>query len=163
MPLVPTPSQTVGPFFGIGLPFLGDRDVASGLGVIRIEGRLLDGEGDPVPDGLLEAWSGDQLGRCRTGPDGWFRFRLRRPETAPGPEGTVQAPHLEITIFARGLLRHLQTRMYLPDEAAANARDWVLGRVAPARRPTLIAAAVEGGLRFDVRLRGERETVFFAL
>jgi protocatechuate 3,4-dioxygenase alpha subunit len=157
----PTPSQTVGPFFGFAMPFAGDHSAvaADALGALRIEGQLLDGAGEPVPDGLLEAWHGDQFARSRTDPEGLFHFVVRKP--APGPDG--QAPHLEVTVFARGLLRHLPTRLYFPDEALANAADPVLERVPAERRHTLVARDDAGVLRFDVRLQGEDETVFFAL
>jgi len=151
----------VGPFFSFALPFPDDYRAADAgtPGVRRVEGQLLDGAGAPVPDGLLEAWQGDQFGRCRTDPEGVFRFLVRKPE--PGPHG--QAPHLEVVVFARGLLRHLVTRMYFPDEAAANAADPVLQLVDAARRPTLVARYEAGVLRWDVRLQGDGETVFFAV
>ncbi len=157
----PTPSQTVGPFFSFALPFPDGASAADpGVpGALRIEGQLLDGAGEPVPDGLLEAWSGQQFARCGTDPEGLFHFLVRRP--APGPNG--QAPHLDVTVFARGLLRHLVTRVYFPDEGPANAADPVLQLVDPDRRHTLIARAEDGALRFDVRLQGEEETVFFAV
>jgi len=160
-----TPSQTVGPFFGFALPFAGqERAVDPGApGVVRIEGRLLDGAGEPVPDGLLEVWQGEQLARCGTDPEGAFHVVVRKPEPAPGPDGRPQAPHLNVTVFARGLLRHLLTRVYFPDEAAANAADPVLQLVEPARRAALVARDEGGALRFDVRLQGEGETVFFAV
>ena len=150
----PTPSQTVGPFFGFALPFADGADAARGDGV-RVEGQLLDGAGDPVPDGLLEVWSGDQFARCRTDAEGAFHFTVAKPKAAQG------APHLNVTVFARGLLRHLATRMYFPDEAAANASDPVLSRVEPERRGTLIAEMAGAVLHFDVRLQGDRETLFF--
>jgi protocatechuate 3,4-dioxygenase, alpha subunit len=180
---VPTPSQTVGPFFGYALPFQDGHDTASGQQPIRIEGQLLDGAGDPVPDGLVELWGGQQFARCRTDSEGVFHFTIVKP----GPGGTPadEAPHLDVTIFARGLLRHLATRIYFPDEVAANAADRILNLVDPARRDTLIAESEQGGapgpgfarpapqggsppsnktvLRFDIRLQGESETVFFAL
>jgi len=131
--------------------------------VVRIEGRLLDGAGEPVPDGLLEVWQGEQLARCGTDPEGAFHVVVRKPEPAPGPDGRPQAPHLNVTVFARGLLRHLLTRVYFPDEAAANAADPVLQLVEPARRAALVARDEGGALRFDVRLQGEGETVFFAV
>jgi protocatechuate 3,4-dioxygenase alpha subunit len=157
---IPTPSQTVGPFFGIGLPFDGDSEAAPRLSpdAIRVEGELLDGSGEPVPDGLVEVWSGGQFARCRTDPEGVFHFTV----TKPTPEAEGDAPHLNMTVFARGLLRHLATRMYFPDEAA-NAKDRVLGRVDPTRRETLIAHHDREVLRFDIRLQGESETVFFQL
>jgi protocatechuate 3,4-dioxygenase, alpha subunit len=155
--LVPTPSQTVGPFFGYALPFEGGHDAASGAAALRIEGQLLDGGGEPVPDGLLELWAGQQFARCRTDSEGLFRFTVVKP--ARGDE----APHLDVTVFARGLLRHLATRIYFPDEESANASDRILNLVDPARRHTLIAHAEGAVLHFDIRLQGESETVFFAL
>ena len=151
-----TPYQTVGPFFGFALPFDGGSEAVSNDGV-RIEGQLLDGGGEPVPDGLLEVWQGDQFARCGTDPEGVFHFRVRKPPARDG-----QAPHLEVFVFARGLLRQLATRMYFPDEATANAADPAL-RAAGDRRDTLIARDEGGVLRFDVRLQGEGETVFFDL
>jgi protocatechuate 3,4-dioxygenase alpha subunit len=133
----PTPSQTVGPFFGFALPLVdGDGDV-------RVEGQVLDGAGDPVSDALLEAWRENYFARCRTDEEGAFHF------TAP------RARFLNITVFARGLLRHLDTRMYFPGEA-----DEVLRLVEPERRHTLIARAEGDVLRFDVRLQGPDETAF---
>jgi protocatechuate 3,4-dioxygenase alpha subunit len=165
MALGPTPSQTVGPFFGFALPFPGDQEAVApdAPDAIRIQGQLLDGAGDPVPDGLLEIWQGDQFARSRTDPEGVFRVVVRRPVAMPGPEGRLQAPHLNVTVFARGLLRHLTTRMYFPEEEAANAADPVLAQVDPERRHTLIARGENGTYHFDVRLQGEDETVFFAL
>ena len=155
----PTPSQTVGPFFGFALPFAGDAGAARpGPGTVRIEGQLLDGEGRPVPDGILELWQGDQFGRCRTDAEGAFHFQVARPAAAG-----EHAPHLELTVLARGLLRPLATRIYLPDEVEANRRDPALNAVDPERRATLVARESGGVLVFDVRLQGEQETVFFAL
>ena len=154
----PTPSQTAGPFFGFALPFA-DGPCAGPAGSVRIEGQLVDGAGEPVADGLLEAWYGDQFARSGTDAEGVFHFLVDRPP--PGPGG--QAPHLEITVFARGLLRHLATRLYFPDEEAANAADPVLSAVDPDRRHTLIASAEGSVLRFDVHLQGDEETVFFAI
>src|SRR5215470_2274172 len=146
MDLTPTPSQTVGPFFGFALPFPDDQCAvdADTPGAVRIEGQLLDGAGTPVPDGLLEAWQGDQFARSGTDPEGTFHFVVRKP--APGPDG--HAPHLTLTVFARGLLRHLTTRLYFPDEAAANAGDPALLAVEPERRHTLVARDDGGVLRF---------------
>ncbi len=174
-----TPSQTVGPFFGVGLPFERGREIAppSAPGMLRLEGQVFDGNGDPVPDALLEIWQPDDqgryrlapdgpatgFGRCRTDAEGAFSFLTVKPGRTPAPDGRLQAPHLNVTVFARGLLRHLVSRMYFPDEAAANADDPVLSLVEPGRRPTLIAQNDGGVLRFDVRLRGDRETVFFAI
>lgn len=158
---VPTPSQTVGPFFGYALPFGAGADVAAGAAAIRIEGQLLDGSGEPVPDGMLEVWGEQQFARCRTDADGAFHFAVAKPRARS--DGNDEAPHLEVTVFARGLLRHLATRLYFPDDEAANARDRTLNVVDPARRHTLIAHPEGAVLRFDIRLQGESETVFFAL
>jgi len=161
-----TPSQTVGPFFGVGLPFEKGEQLAppGSAGVMRIEGQVLDGKGEPVPDALLEIWQpGTGFGRARTDSEGAFSFTTVKPGAVPAPDGRVQAPHFNVTVFARGLLRHLVTRMYFPDETEANAADPVLNLVEPARRETLIAKHCDGVLHFDVRLQGERETVFFAI
>ena len=161
-----TPSQTVGPFFGVGLPFdKGEQVAAPGSpGVIRIEGQVLDGKGEPVPDALLEIWQpGTGFGRARTDSEGAFSFTTPKPGATPAPDGRMQAPHLNVTVFARGLLRHLVTRMYFPDETEANAADPALNLIEPARRATLVARNSGGVLHFDVRLQGERETVFFAI
>lgn len=165
MPLTPTPSQTVGPFYGFALPFPDDRCAvpAGGEGALRLEGQVVDGAGEPVPDGLIEVWWDDRFGRCRTDAEGVFSFVVRKPAPVPGPNGASQAPHLNVTVFARGLLRQLPTRIYFPDEEAANAADPVLALVEPELRGTLIARADNGVLRWDVRLQGEGETVFFAL
>ena len=150
----PTPSQTVGPFFGFAMPFPeGPTATQDGL---RIEGQVLDGEGAPVPDALIEVSQDGQFARCGTDPEGAFHFVVRKPAARAG------APYLEVTVFARGLLRQLPTRMYFPDEAAANAADPVL-RLAGDRRETLIATDEGGVLRFDIRLQGEAETVFFEI
>jgi protocatechuate 3,4-dioxygenase alpha subunit len=154
---VPTPSQTVGPFFGYALPFEAGHETASGQEALRIDGQLLDGAGEPVPDGLVELSGGEQFARCRTDTEGAFYFTVVKPAAG------VEAPHLDVTIFARGLLRHLATRIYFPDEETANASDRVLNLVDPARRDTLIAHSEGQVLRFDIRLQGESETVFFAL
>jgi len=146
----------VGPFFGFALPFPGDADATHGAGV-RIEGQLLDGAAEPVPDGLIEVWSGNQFARCRTDSEGAFHLSVVKPSPIEG------APHLDVFVFARGLLRHLATRIYFPDEEEANQRDEVLNQVESGRRDTLIAESLGPLLRFDVRLQGERETVFFDL
>ncbi|HEY8813435.1 MAG TPA: protocatechuate 3,4-dioxygenase subunit alpha [Candidatus Dormibacteraeota bacterium] len=161
---LPTPSQTVGPFFGFALPFPGDAEAAVlETGALRIEGQVLDGEGEPVAEAILEAWQGDQFARCRTDPEGAFHFLVSKPARAAQAAGRRPAPHLELTVFARGLLRQLATRIYFPDEAQANAADPVLALIEPARRGTLVARAEGGVLHFDVRLQGAGETVFFAL
>lgn len=161
-----TPSQTVGPFFGVGLPFEKGEQIAppGSAGAIRIEGQVLDGNGHPVPDALLEIWQiGSGFGRSRTDSEGAFAFTTIKPGISRAPDGRAQAPHLNVTVFARGLLRHLVTRMYFPDETQANATDPVLNLVEPPRRQTLIANSCGGVLHFDIRLQGERETVFFAI
>jgi len=183
-----TPSQTVGPFLGIGLPWPDGPDVvAEGTpGAITISGRLTDGAGDPIPDGLIETWQADPagrfdhpddprgapaggtgfraFGRCPTGPDGGYHIITLRPGALPGPDGGTEAPHLDVSVLARGLLDRVVTRIYFSDEEAANAADPVLGSVSPGRRDTLIAIAepgAEGRYRFDIRLQGDGETVFF--
>lgn len=162
----PTPSQTVGPFFGFALPFgAGAEAVSPGSpDAVRIEGRLLDGAGQPVPDGLLEAWSAGQFARCRTDAEGAFHFVVSKPD-AVAADGRVHAPHLDIAVFARGLLRHMMTRVYFPDEEEANRADPALERVEPASRQSLVMSAKGGTLHFEIRLQGRGpsgdETVFF--
>ncbi|HEV2030369.1 MAG TPA: protocatechuate 3,4-dioxygenase subunit alpha [Candidatus Dormibacteraeota bacterium] len=162
----PTPSQTVGPFFGFALPFENDANAVENdayatagesTDAIRVEGQVLDGIGEPVGDALVEASQGDQFARCRTDGEGTFHFVLRNPVVSDG------APFFNITVFARGLLRHLQTRMYFPDGDGANHVDRVLQLVDESRRHTLIARRDGDILHFDIRLQGEGETVFFAV
>ena len=165
-----TPSQTVGPFLHIGLPWPDGPDVVpdGAPGAIVIAGRIVDGDGAPVPDALLETWQCDGhgrfdnpdfrgLGRCATDADGRYRIRTVKP-AAPDRE---QAPHLDVSVFARGLLDRVVTRIYFADEPDANAADPVLSTVDAERRPTLLAEPAEGGYRFDISLQGEQETVFF--
>lgn len=189
MALIPTPSQTVGPYLYLGLNWL-RTETLEGDGVegkrIALTGRLLDGNGQPVPDGVLEIWQADGagnyghpedrrrrtseagftgFGRIPTAPDGSFRFTTIKPGPVPGPGNRWQAPHILVAIFMRGILKQLWTRIYFADEAA-NAEDPVLALIPdPSRRETLIAtrqgAAAE--YRFDIHLQGERETVFFDL
>jgi protocatechuate 3,4-dioxygenase, alpha subunit len=158
-----TPSQTVGPFFWFGLCERPCNVLAPGG--LRIEGRVFDGAGDPVPDAMVETWQADEhgeyrpdfgWGRCGTDADGRFSLTTAKPGRVD-----AQAPHLEVLVFARGLLKPLLTRLYFPDED--NAADPVLAAVEPERRSTLVALADGDRLRFDVHLQGERETVFFAL
>jgi protocatechuate 3,4-dioxygenase alpha subunit len=166
-----TPSQTVGPFFRLGLCVKPNEEVVwpGTLGAVQIRGLVLDGEGEPVPDALVETWQagpdgeyrdGFGWGRSGTDDDGVFRFVTVKP-------GRVdrQAPHLVVLVFARGLLKPVLTRMYFPDEAGANEADPVLRAIGDgALRSTLVAEPDgEGGLRFDVRLQGDRQTAFFAL
>jgi len=155
----PTPSQTAGPFFGFALPFENDADAAAreSRDAIRVEGQVLDGAGEPISDALVEASQDDQFARCRTDGEGAFHFALNKPVVSDG------APFFNITVFARGLLRHLQTRMYFPEEDAANRVDQVMQLVDESRRPTLVARRDGDILHFDIRLQGDGETVFFAL
>jgi protocatechuate 3,4-dioxygenase alpha subunit len=153
-----TPSQTVGPFFEFGLcRRVENQPVAPAApDAVRIEGRILDGEGSPVPDALVEIWP--PWGRCGSDADGRYSFVTRRPSAARG-----QAPHLALLVFARGLLKPVLTRLYLPGDPA-NETDPVLSGIPDAdERATLIAVAEDGALRFDVRLQGERQTAFFTL
>ena len=187
----PTPSQTVGPFFAFGLPFDGGGDVVppGTAGAISLHGTVRDGAGAPVPDALLEFWQAGPDGRlptrggsmrrdgrtftgfARVPTDraGDYAVRTLRPAAVPG---TPDAPHLAVTVFARGLLHHLFTRVYFPstesDEVAtANAADPLLSSLPPEQAETLVAVP-DGwfggpGYRFDVRLQGPGETVFLEL
>jgi len=150
----------VGPFFGFALPSDADADAVSAgsPGAVRIEGQVFDGADYVVRDALLEAWHDDQFARCRTDEEGAFHLTVRKPIAGDG-----EAPFLNVMVFARGLLRHLPTRMYFPDEVDANASDRVLNRVDAVRRHTLIARPDGDVLHFDIHLQGESETVFFAL
>jgi protocatechuate 3,4-dioxygenase, alpha subunit len=162
----PTPSQTVGPFFSIGLCNRSANDLVED-GPIAIEGSVLDGAGDPVPDAMVEIWQADAggsysgafgWGRSGTDDEGRYSFRTVKPGAVDG-----QAPHLVVLVFARGLLKPVLTRMYFADEAEANAADPVLAALAPADAATLVAEADGDRLRFDVRLQGDRQTAFFEL
>jgi protocatechuate 3,4-dioxygenase alpha subunit len=146
---------------------------------------LTDGAGDGVFDGMVEIWQANAAGRYRhpsddrddvpreegflgfgrsgTEDDGRFSFVTVKPGPVPWPGGGLQAPHLVVTVFARGLLKHAVTRLYFPDEAEANAADAVLSRLAPEQRETLVAVSENGGLRFDIRLQGPSHTTFFAV
>lgn len=176
-----TPSQTVGPFFSLGMDWAdGPYAVAvDAPGAFWIRGTVVDGEGLPVPDAVVETWQADPAGRfdhpddprgpvapppgfrgyarCPTGTDGRYALRTVRPGPLPG-----QAPHIDVSVFARGLLDRVVTRIYFPDEPA-NADDPVLTTVDPARRATLVAVADGADFRFDITLQGSDETVFFAL
>ena len=195
-----TASQTVGPFFlysltpelATGIRYTGyTSDVLAGDGTagehIVVEGRVLDGEGSPVPDSMIEIWQANAAGRYRhdedgradvplddgflgfgrtgTDKDGRFRFHTVKPGAVPGLGNAWQAPHIAVCVFARGMLSHAYTRLYFADEAGANETDPVLNSVDTARRPTLIAERTESRgqivYRFDIRLQGEGETVFF--
>jgi protocatechuate 3,4-dioxygenase alpha subunit len=151
--------------YGFALIFEGSElalDEASPEAV-PIEGRILDGDGEPVayPDALIEVWRGEQWARSRTDADGRYRVVVSKPDAAELPGIGVEAPYLNVSVFARGLLRAANTRLYFPDEAEANAADPVLELVPAERRHTLVAEQNDGGLRFDIRLQGDDETVFF--
>ena len=184
-----TPSQTVGPYFSMRLPWpQGPYVVPAGTpGAVTIYGRLLDGATDPIPDGLIETWQaspegrfahpadprgpvpdGDLafrgFGRCPTGHDGTYKIVTLKPGALPAGDGRTEAPHIDVSVFARGMLDRSVTRIYFPDEQAANDNDPVLQAVPAERRATLIAVpAGEGYLRFDIHMQGDNETVFFDL
>jgi protocatechuate 3,4-dioxygenase alpha subunit len=176
--LAPTPSQTVGPYLSIGL--LGEPITSSLVDpgdprALRIDGTLLDGAGEPVPDGMVEIWQADAqgrygepgfrgFGRSGTVDAGRFSFVTLKPGPVPWPGGGLQAPHILVGVFARGLLKRTVTRIYFPDEVEANAADPVLSRLDPAARATLVAVpASDDVLRFDIRLQGDGHTTFFAV
>ena len=184
-----TPSQTVGPYFAMRLPWDGGPLVVPDgtPGAVTIVGRLLDGAGDPIPDGLIETWQASPggrfahpddprgpvpgrdaafrgFGRVPTGRDGSFRLLTLKPGPLPAGDGRTEAPHIDVSVFARGMLDRSVTRIYFPDEDTANATDPVLETVPADRRATLIAVpAGDHTLRFDIHLQGPAETVFFGL
>jgi protocatechuate 3,4-dioxygenase alpha subunit len=160
-----TPFQTAGPFLSLGLCAGTVADPTVGPSAIEIRGRMLDGRGEPVPDGVVEFWhpSFTEVRRALTTADGTYRTIVDRPGAIDGPEGRVQAPHLAVRVLGRGILTQYLTRMYFPDEPM-NASDPVLLRVPEARRATLVATPFgDREFGFDVILQGERETVFFDL
>jgi len=187
MSLQATTSQTVGPFFSIGLTRVNKNNLA-GPGIsgeqVTIAGRVLDGDGKPVPDAMLEIWQANShgkyphpedtqakpletgflgYGRIPTDENGKFSFTTIKPGSVPGPDGKAQAPHIAVSVFMRGLERRLVTRIYFPEEGA-NAGDFVLNLVEPARRGTLVAKKTAGQasiLEWNVILQGDEETVFF--
>ncbi len=198
-----TPSQTVGPFFAYGLApngrcdwdpnghyswkeTVGDNLItpdATGT-KIHIEGRVLDGDGKPINDAMIEIWQADAqgryahargekprpnakftgFGRSATDKDGIYSFDTIKPGAVPGPNGKPQAPHIVVCIFSRGMLRQIYTRLYFSDEKANDA-DQILTLVPADRRGTLIAHKQPGNgavtYRFDIRVQGGDETVFF--
>jgi len=186
--LPPTPSQTVGPFFHIGTDdgfIRGDLVEPDHPGAVRLFGTVTDGEGQPVNDSMIEIWQAnaagryahpedvreelpledgfDGFGRTHTDGDGRYELVTVKPGVVPGPDGRPQAPHIDVSVFARGLLKRLVTRVYFPDEAAANEADPLLSSIAdPDARAALVAVEEDGGLRFDINLQGDRETTFFA-
>lgn len=187
MSLQGTASQTVGPFFHLGLTYLKrDNLVAPGVAgeQVTLRGRVLDGDGDCASDALIEIWQADSQGRYASGEategktpaaafqgfgrvatdkNGAFCFTTIKPGRVPGPGGNLQAPHVVVTIFARGLLKQLLTRIYFPGEPS-NAEDPLLQLVPAERRSTMIATRVPGAdntLEWNVVLQGKGETVFF--
>ena len=183
-----TPSQTIGPFFSYGLIFGGENVLLNEHTAgerITIEGRVLDGDGLPVLDALVEIWQADAqgihnhsgdprydqvdkhfrgFGRSESVDDGKFWFKTIKPGRVAWDGERDQAPHVNVRVFARGMLTHAVTRLYFAGEEA-NPDDPVLNSVAPERRQTLIATRAESTdlprYRFDIHLQGERETVFF--
>jgi len=187
MSLQTTSSQTIGPYLHIGLTWLVNDNLA-GPGVsgekMTVEGRVVDGDVNPVNDAVVEIWQANAqgryahpddrqekplepgfkgFGRVFTDDDGRFRFTTIKPGRVPGPGGALQAPHLNITIFTRGILKHLTTRMYFANDPA-NGDDPVLASVPASRRETLMAnpiAGRAGALEWNIVLQGNGETVFF--
>jgi protocatechuate 3,4-dioxygenase alpha subunit len=174
-----TPSQTVGPFFHDSLPFETGPSVAGAgrPGATTLHGHVYDGQGAPIPDALVEIWQADEsgafseqpgiyaapatdgfrgFGRCPTDADGHYAFTTVLPGAVPTLDGTPQAPHVAMSVFARGLLRRVATRVYF----AASADDPLLTSLPADRAATLVAVAEDDGYRFDVRLQGPDETVF---
>lgn len=182
-----TPSQTVGPYYSIGLiGGLGPHAVPEGTpGALRIVGRIYDGAGEVVPDAIVETWQADPEGRfadlhglggtsalagfrgfARSGHeegDGTWQILTVKPGPIAGLDGRLQAPHIAVSVFARGMLQRVVTRIYFADEQETNAADPVLASVPSERRPTLLAEPCREGYTFDVRLQGPHETVFFAV
>ena len=184
-----TPSQTVGPFLHLVLAWDDGPEVVpvGTAGAVVVGGLVLDGEGQPVGDALVETWQADPdgrfdhpddprgrkratipgfrgFGRCPTDASGRWWIRTVKPGVVPAPGGTMQAPHLVVSVFARGLLDRVVTRLYFGDEPDANRRDPMLAHVGDdRRRATLVADPTPHGYRFDIHLQGEHETVFFAV
>ncbi len=179
----PTPWQTVGPFFHDALPYPEGRVVAGPdrAGSFVLSGRVLDGEGNPIPDSLVEIWQADEhgrfveetgvydevtgdgfrgFGRSDADTDGRYELRTVKPGVVSTTDGRPQAPHLAMSVFARGMLRRAVTRVYFEDEAEANAADPLLSSLDEDRRSTLVATRTPDGYRFDVRVQGDHETVF---
>jgi protocatechuate 3,4-dioxygenase, alpha subunit len=178
----PTPSQTIGPFFHDALLNEDRSELVSPdhPRAVRIDGTIYDGAGEPVPDAMVEIWQANEAGRYadntdnlktfsgfgRSGTDanGGYSFVTIKPGPVPGQDGSFQAPHIMVSVFARGLLKRLVTRIYFPDESESNARDPVLSSIEdPEFRKTLMANDEGGALRFDVHLQGDNQTAFFEL
>jgi protocatechuate 3,4-dioxygenase alpha subunit len=187
MSLITTSSQTVGPYVKIGFEALAVEELAPAGAAgerITLRGKVLDGDGQPVNDGVVEIWQAnaqgkyahpedDQdkpidkafrgFGRSLTRSDGGYRFATIKPGRVPGPGGALQAPHVVVTVFMRGMLKQLITRVYFPDDPA-NAEDPVLKLVPQERRSTLIAKPApgeKGVLEWNIVVQGRDETVFF--
>lgn len=177
--LTPTPGQTVGPFFGYALPFeKGEQLVPVGRAdSIRLHGTVYDGQGEPIPDAMLELWQADATGAIPTEHGsfvrdgytftGWGRAsvdnvgRFVFTTVEPGVVQEGSARFFSLVVFARGLLDKLHTRIYLPEDTQAHAGDPLLSSLSEDERATLVATReADGSLRFDVRLQGEGETVF---
>jgi protocatechuate 3,4-dioxygenase alpha subunit len=184
MTLIQTPSQTVGPFFAIGLPWSDGPDVVppDTPGSFWIRGTVFDGMGEPVPDALVETWQADPngrfdhpddprgavkgfrgFGRSAADSQGLYGIHTVKPGRIPYVDGRLQAPYLAVSVFSRGLLDRVTTRIYFGDEEAANAEDPVLAEVPEARRKTIIATPTAEGYHLDIYLQGPNETVFFAV
>ncbi len=181
-----TPSATVGPYLAIGLTWEGGELVVppDTPGAIWLRGTVFDGNGDPVPDAMVETWQADPdgrfdhpddprgavhrpgfrgFGRSQTVDGGEYAVCTLKPGRVPDGDGGLQAPHVDVSVFARGLLDRLVTRIYFADEEEANAEDPVLRALPEDRRATLVARPTDDGYRLDIRLQGDGETVFFAL
>lgn len=152
-----TPSQTVGPYYEIGLCRRPDNELAprTDANALLLIGRLFDGEGAPIADGMIEIWDGSRWGRSGTDSEGRFSFTVTKPPARP-----AETPRFDVYVFARGLLRHQLTRVYFPDEP--NEVDPVYAALSDADRETLLAQREDGALRFDIRMQGDRATAFFA-
>lgn len=179
--LVPTPGQTIGPFYGFALPYEGGENLVDRThpGAVRLHGTVTDGHGQPIPDSMLEIWQADEHGKVSQEPgslvrDGYTFTGFGRvavdnvghydfTTVNPGPTEAGKAPFITLTVFARGLLNRLFTRIYLPEDTEALANDPLLSSLPEDDRRTLIATREDdGSLRFDVRLQGDCETVFLS-
>ncbi|MGO1052254.1 protocatechuate 3,4-dioxygenase subunit alpha [Crossiella sp. CA198] len=184
-----TPAQTVGPYLALGLAWTDGPDVVapSMPDAVWLRGTVRDGAGEPVPDAVVETWQADAdgrfnhpadprgavaapgfrgFGRCTTNAEGDYGVRTVVPGAVPvevgsAEQGQAQAPHIDISVLARGLLHRVVTRVYFPEHSEQHQSDPVLRTVPADRRATLIAARTEDGYRFDIRLQGDQETVFF--
>lgn len=188
MSALPTPSQTVGPYFALEMPRMERHALVAedDPDAIRVRGTVFDGEGTPVNDAVIEIWQANRAGRyahpedtredvpledgfsgwgrCSTDEGGHYEFLTVKPGLVPAPGGGMQAPHIEVALLARGVLKRLATRIYFSDETEANAADAVLAAVPDEEgRARLVAVPENGGLRFDIHLQGDDETPFFAV